>query len=662
LIDLKSLPKEVQDRLLMKENADSTFNNCMSEDYTEQLFSTIDERRQKNSKHSYIATMQGLQGSGKCVDEKELIYFKRKGIGWVIDKIGNLKVGDKVWSSGYKNMPSFSKVLNVWKSKKKGYIIKTKRSSDFICSEDHKHIIKRNNDIMEVMTKDLCSGDIFLNYRWYPTATIDFDKDSDSYSLGFVTGVYLADGCISYENLGKPFLIITKAEGDIKEKIQYYFNKVFGIRLNEYSTKGKSALTLNSSYSLMVKYFEAFGQKNNKFFVPYQFNFTFLKGLIDGYVNCDSSINVNTYENKNKVEITLMTNSLRLAHALKTTIAMFGFCVSYKERILKSGNWKGNHYHKLVFGRDEGQRFLEYLNLYGVKKESFEQVRCVVNIKTNSDKIKVFNNLFENVLIEVIEARSDFDMIDIETEHGNFFLANGILTHNSFSAIALAGILDDKFSVDKIFFEIDQLVNARKFLKTGDCVLVDEMATAFGIDSNRINIMIQTMKEQLRKRSISMFYCSPTLKGNEYQSSMYVFETLFIQKETKLAFHAYKTNELHTLGYVTIPHPLNFVSKKLLVDYEKKKDEHLNRVLEGTGDSVEERAQQTVKDPLFIKANKLYCEARGYIPYKILVQLVEKIYPEFKGSVIVYEIADRIKTNQEISSVWKISGGANKAE
>lgn len=225
----------------------------------------------------------------------------------------------------------------------------------------------------------------------------------------------------------------------------------------------------------------------------------------------------------------------------------------------------------------------------------------------------------------------------------------------SWSALALAGILDPDFNISKIFFDVEILVNKRNKLRDHDCVVVDEMARTFGVDSMRINIMLNTIKEQLRKKSIHMFYCSPTLK-EEYKSSMYVLETMFIDTKNKLTFHAYKTNQLLTLGYVIIPHPLHFISKKLLLQYEKKKDIHLKQVLEGPKDLVEERAQLIIKNPFFIKAEKMYYKARGYIPYKILVQIVEKIYPEFKGSIIVYELADRIKADKEISGDWLIFG------
>ena len=229
----------------------------------------------------------------------------------------------------------------------------------------------------------------------------------------------------------------------------------------------------------------------------------------------------------------------------------------------------------------------------------------------------------------------------------------------SWSALSLAGILDKDFNIDKIFFDIDVLVNNRHKFREHDCVVIDEMARTFGLDSMRINIMVSTIKEQLRKKSIHMFYIAPVLR-EEYHTSQYVFETMWIDKKQKISFHAYKTNQLLTLGYVIIPHPLHFISKKLLLQYERKKDLHLKEVLEGPKDLVEERAQQIMKNSFFMKAERMYHTARGYIPYKILVQIVEKIFPEFKGSIIVYELADRIKADKEISGDWLIFGSKGK--
>lgn len=293
------------------------------------------------------------------------------------------------------------------------------------------------------------------------------------------------------------------------------------------------------------------------------------------------------------------------------------------------------------------------INLKNLPKET--QDKLMLLEASDSTFGNALTENYTEILFDTLEERRNK-----KTEHSYIATFCGEQgSSKSYSALAIAGVLDPKLTVNNIYFDIERLVNERKKLKPHTCILVDEQSRGFGIDSNRINIMIQTIKEQLRKRSIHMLYCSPTLKP-EYTSSMYVFETMYIDKPNQLAFLAYKTNKLLTLGYVTIPHPLNFISKKLLLEYEKKKDKHLDEVLVGDVDVIEERAEKVVTDKLFTKANEIYKKARGYIPYKILVQIIEKIYPDFKGSVVVFELADRIKANKEISGDWIIHG--NKKE
>ncbi len=654
-IDISQLPKEIQDRLYLKEEFDRTFTNALSEDYTDILFETLEKRKKKDVMHSFIASCYGGQGSGKCIEENTLIYYFRKGVGWKIDKIKLIKKNDYVISQGYNNLIQFSKIKNIWKSKKEGYIIKTKRSDDCIFSFDHKHIIKRDNFIIEKKTKELKLTDSLLNYR-NSTNKDKIDTNTKAYSQGYITGAYLADGCITNTSVKhKNYVLISKSKGPVSEMIKYHWKNTFNEELTYFESKNKKADRLVSYNPFAVEILSSFGQKKNKQFIPQRYNLSFLKGLLDGYANGDSCIN----QSKSKTEFGFLSKSKKLILALQTTIGGFGFCASYFERELKSTIYKGNIYYGLKFGRKEGERLFSFINLIGKKKSLLNSIKKIPLKNTNSDNINIFNNLFENPIISIKKTDKVHRMVDIETENGNFFLANNVLTHNSYSSLTLASILDDNFKIDQIFFDIEILVNERRKLKTNTCILVDEMQRGFGTDSMRVNIMINSMKEQLRKRSIHMFYCSPTLK-DEYRTSLYIMETMFIDEENKLNYLAYKTNELLTLGYVTIPHPVNFLGKKFIKEYEKIKDEHLDTVLTGPKDLIEERARQIMANKFFKKAEKIYLNARGYIPYKTLVQVIEKLYPEFKGSIIVYELSDRIKTNKEISGEWSLIPGRKK--
>lgn len=265
-----------------------------------------------------------------------------------------------------------------------------------------------------------------------------------------------------------------------------------------------------------------------------------------------------------------------------------------------------------------------------------------------------FSNALEVDYTDVCFATLD-ERRDPNIQHSYLASLHGMQgSGKSYAGLFLAGYLDPKFSIDKIYFDYNKLVYERSKLKPNTCVLIDEQSRQFGVDSQRIVTVLNALKEQLRKKSIHMIYCSPTLK-DEYATSMYVLETMFIDKAFKEAYFAYKTNDLRCLGYVVLSHPLKSISKQLLLDYEGVKDEHLEELTEKPHDEVEERAVKITNNDYFKRIEAMYVAKKGYIPSKILVQIINKIYPEFKSSVIVFELADRIRLNKESSNEWNIT-------
>jgi hypothetical protein len=270
-----------------------------------------------------------------------------------------------------------------------------------------------------------------------------------------------------------------------------------------------------------------------------------------------------------------------------------------------------------------------------------------------------------------IEDAGEKECIDItvDSKRHLFAFAGGLVTHNSMAAIALCCFLDPTFSAEHIYFGYDELVYARHTLKPGTAVLVDEQSETFGLDSHRINVILSNLKEQLRKKQIHFIFCAPTLYP-EYQSSMYVFETIFIDYETQECFAAMKTRDLLTLGHVRIPYPgkkledgSTLASVELMKEYQAKKDKHLEKVLgQRNVDTFEERAGFVMKQPLFIKAEKIYKRSMGYIPQATLIQIINKILPEYNAGVVPLEIAGRIKLDKELSGDWEVSGRVSRAD
>ena len=276
--------------------------------------------------------------------------------------------------------------------------------------------------------------------------------------------------------------------------------------------------------------------------------------------------------------------------------------------------------------------------------------RIDLRIETNQTYYRVTDEDYTDELMQVLAERGKEN-----SKHSFIASFTGQQgSGKSMAAISIAAILDPNFSVDNIFFDYRDLIQNRRNLKPGTAVIVDEQSEEFGVDSNRINIILGALKEQLRKKSIHFIFYSPTLKP-EYASSMYVLETMFIDYEQKVCFAAYMTRELLALGYVMIPHPLNFVTQEFLDAYEAKKDAHLDKL---TGvkqeDEIEEWAEKIGSNGVFVRAEEFYVKKVGYMPASMVMQVINKLYPEFKSSVIVMEIAARIKLNKELEGRWKI--------
>ena len=235
----------------------------------------------------------------------------------------------------------------------------------------------------------------------------------------------------------------------------------------------------------------------------------------------------------------------------------------------------------------------------------------------------------------------------------------------SMGAIAMCCFMDPHFSIENIYFDYNDLVYNRHKLKPNTAVLIDEQSQSYGLDSHRVMIILASLKEQLRKKSIHFFFCSPVLY-EESKSSMYIIETMFIDYENQECYAALKTREGLTLGHVRIPYPLKKLSdgrslatEEFINQYQAKKDKHLEKVLGSQGQDIfEERAKAIMKNALFLKAEKLYKRKMGYIPQNTLIQIINKIYPEFNAGVVPIEIAGRIKLDKELSGQWEVSGRA----
>lgn len=257
-----------------------------------------------------------------------------------------------------------------------------------------------------------------------------------------------------------------------------------------------------------------------------------------------------------------------------------------------------------------------------------------------------------------------YERADPTYEHSLLLsITGGQGSGKSMAGISICSALDPNFSIENIYFSYDELVHNRHKLKPNTAVLVDEQSQSYGIDSHRVMLILSSLKEQLRKKSIHFVFCSPVLY-EEAKTSMYILEVMFVDYESQESFAALKTRDGLTLGHVRIPYPLkkledgtSFQTKEFIAKYQEKKDAHLETVLgKGGLDVFEERAKAVMDHPMFKQAEKLYVSKMGYIPQSTLIHLISKLFPEYKGGIAAVEVAGRVKLDRELSGKWGIAG------
>ena len=688
MIELGKLPKEIRDQIELKEATDMTFNRFVDEDYSDWFWSILSERSNPNVEHSIIFSIYGMQGSGKCYYEGTKVSTKR---GVIEGK--DLVVGDIVFNERGDDVV----VKNKWFSERNCVEVGLDFANDMVLSMEHRVQTVRGL----VPAGDLLIGDFVRVSSRNPAIR----GSRREYERAFVFGAYLADGSgVLSERFVKAkrkdglrkdgcsrFLQISNNDrgfleyvaGLMKEHFSFY-----NVVVRRASGTGRFVLVA-SGKDEVIEFIDTCGRISAEKRVSAEIMLSLegVRGFLDGYCNGDMTCNVVKGKGrggKYKTEVGWLLKSECAAMGVLDALHVEGFWPSVRVRELKSGKWSGNKYYRLTLPAKVVEVFFQsrcWVNVAKAKRVAYVvsmRRRRVVGSSYNtvhgnnvvtSDKSVIDISGEKYVRVIKISEVGNVRCVDIEVDGEShlFQFAGGVVTHNSLAAISMACYMDSNMTVDNIYFGYDQLVYNRHKLKPNSVVIVDEQSEQYGLDSHRISVILQNLKEQLRKKSIHFFFCAPVLYP-ESKSSMYLLETIFVDFETQECYAALKTRDGLTLGHIRIPHPLKLLgdgrslaTKELLAAYQAKKDEHLEKVLgQKNMDIFEERAVQVMQHALFLKAEKIYKKKMGYIPQSTVVQIINKIYPEYQAGVVPLEIAGRIRLDKELSGVWDISGRAGR--
>lgn len=193
--------------------------------------------------------------------------------------------------------------------------------------------------------------------RKYDTTWIPRKIRFDGY-FGRIVGIFLAEGDII-----KNSIRITNCDPQIIDLIESDFIKIFK-RISHYD-KDNTLQFHNASLAKIFKRLFGSGAQNKK--IPDYFIFTpkqFRIKLLSAYFTGDG------YVEKNGLYLEGMTKSKDLAYSildLLTTVGIFG---TLKKRVLKSGEYKGHIFYKIVLTGEEVVKFHNTIGFLPSDKEN----------------------------------------------------------------------------------------------------------------------------------------------------------------------------------------------------------------------------------------------------------------------------------------------------
>ena len=210
--------------------------------------------------------------------------------------------------------------------------------------------------------------------------------------------------------------------------------------------------------------------------------------------------------------------------------------------------------------------------------------------------------------IKSIEYLGTKETFDLHTpKYNNFFLDNGILSHNSgksFSALSIASIIDPNFSVEKnVCFDPDKFLDLVQTLPPGSVIIGDEFGTQMDSRSamNKQNKALSHLFQTMRYKNHIVFLTVPDFgmvdknarklthavlrfnaKSVDKRNGLCWGDFSFLENDERIGEIFFKRMRVHVNGKyvcierVPIPKPIRLIVDK----YEKMKRKYFEEYYE----------------------------------------------------------------------------------
>ena len=395
-----------------------------------------------------------------CLHPDTLIYTQNG-----IDKISNFKDQFiKVWDGKDWTISNV-----VYSGKKQKCILTTGIGNKIICSPDHRFLVintagqesfKRlanikkqdrlicNENVPVLENKVLFRNTLAVNYSGPVNKhNYSFDDIKDDYIRGQILGRIASDGSYIKKQDGSGYIYILVAEHE-EELLDYFKTNLpfkYSIRVEQKKNQKVYQLII-SSRSL----YEECARLNIKHEIPQLFyqNTALLKGFISGFFDGDGTANHSNIA----LDFGRQADFSGIIRQMQDCLLFFGIKSTAKE-------FKDRY--RVAIRKVDSKKFAENIGFITSSKQTKALSKQTIN------DYHCFNNR-SITTIKNIEITDEFiDMYDIcDTERG-YFIANGLVTHNSSGSLTKKAMLD--------IFNDEQLRQwgARLIITVHDEVLVE---------------------------------------------------------------------------------------------------------------------------------------------------------------------------------------------
>lgn len=367
-----------------------------------------------------------------CLDGNTRIQTKEFGIMKIKDLVG---YSGEVWDG-----EKWSHGDILYSGEKRKCIITFSNGQKFICSPTHKFLVKSHrgterfvecqnlltkenskNPHRVVINKKYEASDLVYNSEWaykYKSVTgnannVFLEDIKDSFGIGVVLGRLASDGSVLNREIGASNILqyVAEHEKSIIPELGKYMDKL-GCKYNtdiqrENRNESMNRIAVYSkSLTNEVTELDIKHKVHDNIFMDTELLRGFLRGFFDG----DGGISGKT------ISLTFGTqfNFEEMCRDLQKALLFFG---------IRSRYYEYDYRYKLTIKTNDNQKFLDLIGFMNKdKQEEGRKLECVKD-----------EHIFGPCLIpESVEITDEYiDMYDVCNTDGGYYVADGIITHNT---------------------------------------------------------------------------------------------------------------------------------------------------------------------------------------------------------------------------------------